>query len=51
MADMATCACGWTVISPLGQADAIKYVRIHLKDSHPGTTITDDEIRKLVKKV
>jgi hypothetical protein len=46
MAKMNTCPCGWTIISPLGEEDVLKHTKIHLADNHPGSAITDDEIRK-----
>ena len=46
MAKMNNCPCGWTIISPLGDADVIKHTRIHLSENHPGMTISDDEIKK-----
>jgi hypothetical protein len=49
MAEMASCACGWTVISPLGRDDVKKFVSIHLKDSHPGTVLSLDEMDKLIR--
>ena len=51
MANMATCACGWTIISPLGIEDVKKFLLIHLRDSHPGTSVTEDEITKMIKTV
>ena len=51
MASMGTCACGWTVITPLGPDDVKKHVSIHLRDNHPGTVLTADELDKLIKTV
>ncbi len=51
MAKMATCACGWTVISPQGEEQVTKHTRIHLQDIHPETSITDAEIRMMIKSV
>jgi len=51
MASMGTCACGWTVITPLGPDDVKKHVSIHLRDNHPGTVLTADEMDKLIKTV
>ena len=51
MANMATCACGWTVISPVGADDVKKHILIHLHDTHPGTRITEDEIKTMIKTV
>ena len=51
MAKMITCACGWTVISPQGEEQAVKHIRIHLSDIHPETSVTDAEINSMVKSV
>jgi hypothetical protein len=51
MGEMGTCACGWTVISPLGREDVKKHVSIHLKDNHPGTVLTPDEMERLIRTV
>ena len=51
MAKMATCACGWTVISPVGDEDVKKHILIHLRDTHPGTKISEDEIKAMIKSV
>ena len=51
MGNMATCACGWTLISPIGAADVQKHILIHLKDIHPGTSVSDGEIKAMIKAV
>ena len=51
MAHMATCACGWTVISPMGRDDVKKHTFIHLEDAHPGTVLSPDEMEKMIKTV
>jgi len=51
MGNIATCACGWTIISPIGADDVQKHLLIHLKDVHPGTTVSDGEIRTMIKTV
>ncbi|HEX2558279.1 MAG TPA: hypothetical protein VHK86_08140 [Nitrososphaera sp.] len=51
MAKMLTCPCGWTVISPQGDEDIKKHTRIHLTDTHPGTSMTEEEIGKIIKTV
>ena len=48
---MVTCPCGWTVISPQGEEEATKHIRIHLQDIHPETSITDEEIAKMIRSV
>ena len=49
MANMASCACGWTVISPIGAEDVQKHLFIHLHDNHPGTTVSEGEIRTMIR--
>ena len=51
MAKMITCACGWTLISPLGDDDVRKHVNIHLKDNHPGTAVTGEDLQRMIKTV
>ncbi|MDA4111180.1 MAG: hypothetical protein OK439_01470 [Thaumarchaeota archaeon] len=51
MAKMGTCACGWTVISPVGEEDVLMHVRIHLNEHHPGTKITEGELRNLIRSI
>jgi hypothetical protein len=51
MGNIATCACGWTIISPIGADDVQKHLLIHVKDIHPGTTVSDGEIRAMIKTV
>ena len=51
MAKMSTCPCGWTIISPQGEGDVKKHMMIHLRDAHPGTVMTEDEIGKTIKTV
>ncbi len=46
---MNACPCGWTIISPLGPDDVKKHTLIHLKDCHPGTSMTDEEIMQHIK--
>ena len=51
MGHMFTCSCSWTLITQEGEGDLIMHVRIHLADAHPGTTMSDEDIRKVVRKV
>jgi len=51
MGNMATCACGWTIISPIGAEDVQKHLLIHLHDTHPGTKVSDGELRTMIKAV
>ncbi|MBI3841353.1 MAG: hypothetical protein HY297_05325 [Thaumarchaeota archaeon] len=48
---MITCPCGWTVISPQGEDQAVKHILIHLHDIHPETSVNEAEIRATVKTV
>jgi predicted small metal-binding protein len=51
MAKMTTCPCGWVVISPQGEEDAVKHTAIHLKTHHPGIEVSSEEMRKKVLSV
>jgi hypothetical protein len=51
MAKMGSCACGWTVITPLGDEDVVEHIEMHLSKHHPGTKITEGEIKSLIKTV
>ncbi|HEV8594192.1 MAG TPA: hypothetical protein VGR51_01525 [Thermoplasmata archaeon] len=51
MANMVSCACGWTVFSPVGADDVKKHLLLHLHDIHPGTSVTEDELRGMIKAV
>ncbi len=51
MATMVTCPCGWTLITPQGENDALKHMKTHLSDTHPGSSMTDDEIMKTMRNV
>jgi predicted small metal-binding protein len=51
MAKLMTCACGWTLISPLGEEDIVKHTMLHLKENHPGSAMTPAELRKITKEV
>ncbi len=51
MAKMSTCPCGFTVISPQGEEDIKKHMSMHLRDSHPGTNVTEEELGKTIKSV
>jgi len=48
---MASCACGWTVFSPQGEEQATKHVRLHIKEVHPDTLVTDAEIAQMIRSV
>jgi predicted small metal-binding protein len=51
MGAMNVCSCGWTIVSPLGAEDCVKHTMIHLRDAHPGTIMTHDEILAHTKPV
>jgi len=51
MGNIATCACGWTIISPVGVEDVKKHILIHLRDTHPGTNVSEAEITTMIKTV
>ena len=51
MAKMITCMCGWTIISPLGDADVLRHTQLHLKDNHSGTSMTEMDLQRMIKSV
>ena len=51
MAAMNTCSCGWTIISPIGAEDCAMHTMIHLKEHHPGTVMSREEIMAHVKEL
>jgi predicted small metal-binding protein len=51
MAKMVSCPCGWTLISPQGDEDVKKHTMIHVQDTHPGMTMTQDDLTKMIKSV
>jgi len=51
MAAVNACACGWTIVSPLGEEDVWKHTIIHLRDAHPSLVMTDDELRQHIKTI
>lgn len=51
MGHMFACACGWTLITQEGEADALMHAKIHMADAHPGTVIVDEDIRKKIRTV
>jgi predicted small metal-binding protein len=46
-----TCPCGWTLVSPLGVEDVKKHAMIHVKDSHPETVYTPEELMSYIKQM
>jgi hypothetical protein len=51
MAKMMSCECGWTLITPMGEADLKKHAMMHVADAHPGMKVTDDMMNKMMKTV
>ncbi len=48
MAKMTTCPCGWTLISPVGEEDVIRHLKLHLSETHPGNSSTEEDMRKKI---
>ena len=48
---MMTCPCGWTIISPQGDADVTKHISLHLQEFHPDTKMTEEDLLRLIKTV
>jgi len=51
MGHMFTCSCSWTIITQEGEDDLKMHIKIHLADAHPGTTMSDEDIRRAIKTV
>jgi len=51
MGAMGTCPCGWSVFSPQGVEDVKKHAMIHMKDAHPDTVHTPEELASYIKEV
>ena len=46
-----TCACGWTITSPLGEEDVLKHAEMHANEYHPDLNLTREQLRRDVKSV
>lgn len=51
MASMVSCDCGWTLVSPAGDADVKKHASMHAADAHPGMTITEEQMDGMIKRI
>jgi predicted small metal-binding protein len=51
MAKMMSCECGWTLITPMGEADLKKHAMMHMSDAHPGMKMSDDMMMKMMNPV
>jgi predicted small metal-binding protein len=51
MGAVGTCPCGWSVVSPLGVEDVKKHAMIHMKDVHPETVVTPEELMAYIKQI
>ncbi|MBI2185113.1 MAG: hypothetical protein HYU39_09165 [Thaumarchaeota archaeon] len=51
MAKMISCDCGWTIISPQGEADVKKHAMMHVSDAHPGVMLTEKDAAKMIKTI
>jgi predicted small metal-binding protein len=51
MAKAMMCDCGWTIVSPAGEADVMKHAKMHVMDAHPGMKISDQDFKKMMKTV
>ena len=46
-----TCACGWTVISPVGEEDTLKYAKMHADEYHSDLNLGPEQLRGSIKTV
>ena len=51
MGAVGTCPCGWSIVSPQGTEDVKKHAMIHMKDVHPETIVTPEELMAYIKQV
>jgi len=51
MASMIACDCGWTLVSPSGDADIKKHAAIHVSDAHPGMSVTEEQMNEMIKRI
>jgi predicted small metal-binding protein len=49
MGAIGTCPCGWTLVSPQGAEDVKKYAMMHMKEVHPDTVMTTEELMTHIK--
>ena len=49
MGAIGTCPCGWTLVSPLGVDDVKKYSMMHMKEAHPQTVVTPEDLMAYIK--
>jgi predicted small metal-binding protein len=49
MGAIGTCPCGWTIVSPQGVEDVKKYSMMHMKEIHPETVVTPEELMTHIK--
>ncbi len=51
MTAIGTCPCGWSMVSPQGGEDVKKHAMIHMKEFHPDTVVTPEELMTHIKEV
>jgi predicted small metal-binding protein len=51
LGQMFTCTCSWTLITQEGEEDLKMHIKIHMADAHPGTEMSDEDVRKAIKTV
>jgi predicted small metal-binding protein len=49
MGAIGTCPCGWTLVSPQGVEDVKKHAMMHMKEVHPETVMTPEELMTHIK--
>ena len=49
MGAIGTCPCGWTIVSPQGIEDVKRHAMIHMKEVHPETVMTPEELMTHIK--
>ena len=49
MGAIGTCPCGWTLVSPQGVEDVKRHATMHMKEAHPETVMTPEELMTHIK--
>lgn len=51
MGHVVACACGWTLVSPLGAEDVYAHLVVHVRTHHPGIKVSESEMREKIRPI
>lgn len=46
-----TCSCGWTLISPVGEDDVLKYAEMHANEYHADMNLGREQLKGSIRTV